>query len=399
MIRRDYLIVGAGVGGVSACEGIREHDAKGSILLAGAEHELPYHRPQLFPQILGKGKINADKLHVHNAEWFKKKRIDLRLGTVVTQFNLERKIAVLANGQAVEFKKACLATGCRARRPQVAGANVGNVFYLRSLRDVLGLQEILETEKEIVIVGGGRVACEVAAWLSERQKIHLTLMHRGKGLLGRYLDEESSVWLADHFADRKVKLLLNETLNGFEGRTVIRNVQTKSGQRVAAQAAIVAIGVDMNNGLFLNTPLNYSGGTPVNDFLETEEKGVFAVGDIALFPDRIFGGQRRVEQWHCAMEQGRVAGANMTGRKRIKWEYTPHLSTEIFDLRFDFVGDFSKPATRFEITGDRKKEKFIVRHYHLAALMGVSLCNQPEDKVEAAMAEIRECPREVKRYD
>jgi NAD(P)H-nitrite reductase large subunit len=399
MIRRDYLIVGAGVGGVSACEGIREHDAKGSIMLVGAEHELPYHRPQLFPQILGKGKVNHDKLHVHDTDWFKRKHIDLRLGTIVTQFNLERKIAVLANGQAVEFKKACLATGGRARRPQVAGATLGNVFYLRSLKDVLGLQEILETEKEIFVVGGGRVACEVAAFLSQRSKMNVSLLHRGKGMLGRYLDEESSVWLAERYAKEGVKMLLNEQLNGFEGRTVVRNVQTKSGQRFTAQAAVVAIGVDMNNGLFLNTPLNYPNGTPVNDYLETEEKGVYAVGDIALFPDRIFGGQRRMEQWHCAIAQGHVAGANMTGRKRIKWEYVPHHSTAVFDLRFDFVGDFSKPATRVELVGDRAKQKFIVRHFHLAALTGVSLCNQPEEKLEAAKAEIRDWPREIKRYD
>lgn len=384
---------------MSACEGIREHDAKGSIMLVGAEHELPYHRPQLFPQILGKGKVNADKLQVHDADWFKKKHIDLRLGTIVTQFNLERKVAVLASGQAVEFKKACLATGGRARKPQVAGSNLGNVFYLRSLKDVLGLQEIIETEREIFVVGGGRIACEVAAFLSQRSKMHVSMLHRGKGLLGRWLDEESSTWLAERFADEGVKMLLNEQLNGFEGRTVVRNVQTKSGQRFTAQAAVVALGVDMNNGLFLNTPLNYPSGTPVNDYLETEEKGVFAVGDIALFPDRIFGGQRRMEQWSCAIAQGQVAGANMTGRKRIKWEYVPHTSTSVFDLHFDFVGDFSKPATRVELAGDRAKNKFIVRHFHLAALTGVSLCNQPAEKVETAKTEVRDWPREIKRYD
>jgi NADPH-dependent 2,4-dienoyl-CoA reductase/sulfur reductase-like enzyme len=399
MIRRDYLIVGAGIGGVSACEGIREHDPKGSILMVGAEHELPYHRPQLFPQVLAKGKISAEKLHPHDAEWFKKKHIDLRLGTVVTQFNLERKLAVLGNGQAVEFKKACLATGCRARRPQVAGANLGNVFYLRSLRDVQGFAEILETEKEIVIVGGGRIASEVAAILSQRPKTNVTLMHRGKGLLGRFLDEESSVWLAELYASQGVNLMLNETLNGFEGRTIVRNVQTKSGNRIGASMALVALGAEMNNGLFLNTPLNYPNGTPVNDYLETEEKGVYAVGDIALFPDRVYGGQRRIEQWENAVAQGQIAGANMTGRKRTKWETLPHTSVSVFDLHFDFVGDYSKPATRVEVIGDRAKKKFIIRHFHLAALMGVSHCNQPADKIEAAKAELREWPREVKRYD
>jgi 3-phenylpropionate/trans-cinnamate dioxygenase ferredoxin reductase component len=399
MIRCDYLIVGAGIGGVSVCEGIREHDAKGSIMLVGAEHELPYHRPQLFPQILAKGKISPDKLHPHDADWFKKKKIDLRLGTIVTQFNLERHLAVLANGQAVEFKKACLATGCRARRPQVAGANLGNVFYLRSLRDLLGLQEILGSEKEIVIVGGGLVACEVAAHLSHRPKIRISLMHRGKGLLGRFLDEETSIWLAERFAKEGVKMLLGETLNGFEGRTVLRNVQTKSGQRYSAQVAICAVGADMNNGLFLNTPLNYPAGTPVNDYLETEEKGVYAIGDIALFPDRIFGGQRRIEHWQNAIDQGHLAGANMTGRKRLKWECTPHVATTLFDLHFDFVGDYTRPPTRVEITGDRKKGKFIARHYHLATLLAVTLCNEKPEKVEAAKTEVKETPREVKRYD
>jgi 3-phenylpropionate/trans-cinnamate dioxygenase ferredoxin reductase subunit len=399
MIRRDYLIVGAGIGGVSACEGIREHDPKGSILMVGAEHELPYHRPQLFPQILAKGKITPDKLHPHDAEWFKKKHVDLRLGTIVTQFNLERKLAVLANGQAVEFKKACLATGNRAKRPQVAGYNLGNVFYLRSLRDVQGLAEILETEKEIVIVGGGRIACEVASILSQRQKMAVTILHRGKGLLGKFLDEESSLWLTETYASHGVKLMLSETLNGFEGRTVVRNVQTKSGQRIGASVALVALGSEMNNGLFLNTPLNYPNGTPVNDYLETEEKGIYAVGDIALFPDRVYGGQRRIEQWENAVAQGRVAGANMTGRKRIKWDTMPHTATSVYDLHFDFVGDYSKPFTRIELVGDRAKKKIIVKHFHLSALMAVSLCNQPADKVEAAKTELREWPREVKRYD
>jgi 3-phenylpropionate/trans-cinnamate dioxygenase ferredoxin reductase subunit len=161
----------------------------------------------------------------------------------------------------------------------------------------------------------------------------------------------------------------------------------------------VAIGAEMNNGLFLNTPLNYPNGTPVNDYLETEEKGIYAIGDISLFPDRVFGGQRRIEQWQNAIDQGRIAGANMTGRKRIKWECLPHISVHVFDLHFDFVGDFSKPPTRVEIVGDRSKKKFIVRHFHLAALMGVVLCNQTADKIEAAKTEVREWPREVKRYD
>ena len=399
MIRRDYLIVGAGVGGASVCEGIREHDPKGSIMLVGAEVALPYHRPRLFPSILGKSAPAPDKALMHDAAWFAKHHIDLRLDTIVTQFNLERKQAVLANGQAVEFKKACLATGSRARRPQVAGYNLGNIMYLRSVRDVLALREVLELEKEIVVVGGGRIAAETAAILSARPKANVTLIHRGKHMWNRWLDEETGAWLDGIYAEHGVKMMLGETLNGFEGRTVLRNVQTKSGQRFAAQLAIVAVGAEMNNGLFLNTPLNYPLGTPVNEGLETDEKGVFAIGDIALFPDKLFGGQRRIEQWAAAVAQGLVAGANMTGKKRVKWDWMPHHSSAVFDLHFDFVGDFSKPTTRIEIDGDRAKKKFVVRQFHLNALMNVVMCNQPPEKVEAAKTLVREFPREVKRYE
>jgi NADPH-dependent 2,4-dienoyl-CoA reductase/sulfur reductase-like enzyme len=394
MIRRDYLIVGAGAAGISACEGIREHDKKGTIMLVGNESALPYQRPQLFGSLLRKsGHNSVEKLCVHDATWFQKHHIDLRLDTFTTQFNIERRLAVLGNGQAVEFRKAMLATGSRARRPQVAGANLGNVFYLRSLRDVQALREIAESEPQVVIIGGGFIALETAALLAQLPKVQVTLVHRATQLWLRTLGPEAATWFGEYLVSHGIKLLLGETLNGFEGRTVLRNVQTKSGQRFAAGLAIVALGAEPNLGLVINTPLAYPHGTPVNEYLETDEKGIFAAGDIASYPDKILGGVRRVEHWEAAVAQGRVAGANMTGKKRIKFEYLPHATSTVFDLHFDFVGDFSRPPTRIEFEGDLAKKKFVVRSYQMSALMAVALCNQPAEKVEAAKTQLREWPR------
>ncbi len=393
MIRRDYLIVGAGIGGVSVCEGIREHDKKGTILLAGNETALPYHRPQLFKSQLGKRQGAPDQVLVHDAAWFAKNHIELRLDTLVTQINLERHIAVLGNGQAIEFRKACMAMGSRARRPQVAGGNLGNVFYLRTLRDVQALREVADLTHEIAIVGGGFIALEAAALLSQLPKARVSLMHRAPHLWSRYLGPDLGAWLAEYYAAHGVKLMLNQSLSGFEGRTVLKNIATKSGDRFPAGIAIVALGAEPNLGLVANTPLAYPHGTPVNEYLETDEKGIFAVGDIASFPDKIFGSVRRVEHWPCAIEQGHVAGANMSGKKRVKFDYLPHYSSTVFDLHFDFVGDFSKPATRLEIEGDREKKKFLVRHFVLGHLVGVAFCNKPAEKIEAAKAELRAWPR------
>jgi NADPH-dependent 2,4-dienoyl-CoA reductase/sulfur reductase-like enzyme len=330
---------------------------------------------------------------VQDAAWFAKNHIDLRLDTLVTQFNVERHLAVLGNGQAVEFRKALLATGGRARRLQVAGANLGNVFYLRTLRDVLALREIAETEHQIVIIGGGFIALETAALLAQLPKAHVTLLHRGLSLWPRMLGPELSASLGEQLTGHGVKLMLGETLNGFEGRTVLKNIQTKSGQRFGAGLAIVALGTEPNLGLVLNTPLSYPHGTPVNEYLETDEKGIFAVGDIASYPDKILGGVRRVEHWDAAVAQGRVAGANMSGKKRTKFEYLPHAASTVFDLHFDFVGDFSRPPTRVEVEGDAAKKKFIVRSYQIQALMGVALCNQSPERIEAAKQQLREWPR------
>jgi 3-phenylpropionate/trans-cinnamate dioxygenase ferredoxin reductase subunit len=396
MIRRDYLIVGAGAGGISACEGIREHDKKGTIMLVGNEIALPYQRPLLFGSLLRKtGNHAIEKLCVHDAAWFHKHHVDLRLDTFVTQFNIERHLAVLGNGQAVEFRKALLATGSRARRPQVAGGNLGNVFYLRSVRDVQALREIAETEHQIVIIGGGFIALETASLLAQLPKAQVTLLHRAP-LWSRTLGPEASVWLGEYLAKQGIKLMIGETLNGFEGRTVLRNVQTKSGLRFPAGLAIVAVGAEPNLGLVLNTPLAYPHGTPVNEYLETDEKGIFAAGDVAAYPDKILGGVRRVEHWNAAVAQGHVAGQNMTGKKRIKFEYLPHASSALFDLHFDFLGDFTRPPTRIEFEGDLAKKKFIVRAFQLNALMGVALCNQTPEKVEAAKTQLREWPRSKK---
>jgi 3-phenylpropionate/trans-cinnamate dioxygenase ferredoxin reductase subunit len=400
MIRRDYLIVGAGVAGVSACEGLREHDKKGTIMLVGNETTPPYHRPMMLKAHLSKGAPGpVEKLLAHDAAWYAKNHIDLRLDTIVTQFNLERHLAVLSNGQAVEFRKAIMATGSRAKRPQVAGGNLGNVFYPRSIRDVQALREVADLEHQIVIVGGGIIAAETASLFAKFPKAHVSLMHRGTALWNKLLDAESAAWLTGIFAENGVKLMLGESLNGFEGRTVLKNVQTKSGQRFAAGLAVVAFGAEPNLGLVANTPLAYPHGTPVNEYLETDEKGIFAAGDIAAFPDKIFGGARRVDHWSCAIEQGRTAGANMSGKKRIKWDWMPHFFSTVFDLHFDFVGDFSRPTTRVELEGDRTKKKFIVRQYALNQLMNVILVNQSPEKVEAAKTQVREWPRGKKEQE
>lgn len=395
MIQRDYLIIGAGIGGAGVCEALREYDAKGSVTLVGNESTLPYHRPRLLTSLLAaqpaaQPAANAAALEsiLHlTPEWYAEHHIELRLETLVTQINLERRLAVLNTGQVIEFRKACLAMGSRPRRPQLAGAALGNVTYIRTVRDVLALREIAADAKGIVIIGGGLIAGEAACALRSLGLNNIRIMCRTPFLWQQWLDAETARWLTRFFEENGVPVV-NETLNGFEGKTILRNIATKSGNRLPAGLAIVATGAELNLGLVANTPLGSPNGTPVNDYLETDEKGIYAVGDIALYPDAIFGGVRRAGHWESTLEQARVAGGNITAKKRQKYKNLPAHTSTVFGLRFEFIGDFQQPPVRFEIEGERASRQFTARYFQGSKLMGMLLCNQPAEASAAAKEEV-----------
>jgi 3-phenylpropionate/trans-cinnamate dioxygenase ferredoxin reductase subunit len=182
---------------------------------------------------------------------------------------------------------------------------------------------------------------------------------------------------------------MGESLNGFEGKTVLRNIQTKSGNRFPVGLAVVACGAEPNLDLVRNTPLAGPHGSPVTEYLETEEKGIFAVGDLAFYPDRVMGGVRRQTHWENARSQGLIAGANMTGKKRIRYEQVPYFWTEMFDLRMDFVGDFSVLPTRVELQGTYAKKKFVARYCQGDKLRAILLCQQAQRDVDSAKTQLR----------
>ena len=388
MIQRDYLIIGAGIGGASACEGLRKYDKRGTVTLVGGEALPPYKRWMLSKSFMREKTPPLKQLSQFDERWLGKHKVEARLGTIVTQLNIDRRVAVLGNGESIEFNKACLAMGSRPVRPPVAGVGLGNVIYLRTVRDALALREMADLEKTVIVVGGGLLACEASASL-RRMKLKVTLMHRNMHLLNRYLDSDTGAWLTGYFAKQGITMLLGESLNGFEGKTVLRNVQTKSGNRVAAGLAVVACGAEPNLELVRNTPLSGPHGSPVTDYLETEEKGIYAIGDLAFYPDRIMGGMRRQTHWENAREQGLIAGANMTGKKRIRYERIPYFWTEMFDLKMDFVGDFSITPTRVDLRGTYAKKKFAASYYQGDKLRAVLLCNMPPRDTESAKTKLR----------
>src|SRR3954465_5466853 len=103
MIQRDYLIIGSGIAGASACEGLRKYDKRGSVTLVGAEVSHPYKRWMLSKDFLREKTAAAKKPTLLGPEGFCPHKIETRFGDVVTQLNIERRLAVLGNGESIEF--------------------------------------------------------------------------------------------------------------------------------------------------------------------------------------------------------------------------------------------------------------------------------------------------------
>jgi len=109
MIQRDYLIIGSGIGGGSACESIRKYDKRGSVTLVGAETYHPYKRWMLSKSFLRDKTPPLKKMPCLDPKWYDSHKIETRMAAMVTQINIDRRLAVLGNGETIEFNKACLA--------------------------------------------------------------------------------------------------------------------------------------------------------------------------------------------------------------------------------------------------------------------------------------------------
>ena len=180
MIQRDYLIIGTGIGGASACEGVRKHDKRGSVTIVGAEIMPTYNRWMLSKDFLREKTAPLKKLGYFDQRWFDSHKIETRFATIVKQFNIERRLAVLGNGESIEFNKACLAMGSRPVRPRGSwhGAFPPTTPLTSQMMLLFGVFATVAVNcsvcpgSRLVLVGGESVIVTSAGPLIEKFELH-----------------------------------------------------------------------------------------------------------------------------------------------------------------------------------------------------------------------------------
>ena len=134
MTKPTFVIVGASLAGAKAAEELRTSGFDGRIVLIGAEPERPYERPPLTKDYL-RGESERDQAHVHPEDFYPKQEIELVTGVSVTAVEPGRSQVTLDDGRSLGYDRLLLATGAEPRRQQVPGADLDDIYYMRTLAD------------------------------------------------------------------------------------------------------------------------------------------------------------------------------------------------------------------------------------------------------------------------
>ena len=369
----DYVIVGGGLAGVSAVDGIREMDPDGLIAMFADEPDPPYHRPPLSKEFLLAEGAPRELLHVKPQRWFEEQTgLALFKNNPVTRLDARALTVHPTDGGPVRGQRILIATGGRPRRLEIPGSGLDGVAMLRTAGDSEQLREAARDAKRVVLVGAGFIGMELASTLSKIDT-RVTVVELEPQVWRRVFPEAVSGFLRRYFEQRGVGFHLGRGVAAFAGEDRLSGVVLDGGEEIAADLAIVGVGMTPNDGLGAEAGLAVRDGIIVDGFGETTAAHIYAAGDVARFPDPVRGGLARVEHWDHARAQGRHVGRNMAGA-RDPFDHLSYFFTNVFDLSINVFGE-TAAAERTIISGEMGSGRSIIYCVAEDRLAGTVLIN------------------------
>jgi NADPH-dependent 2,4-dienoyl-CoA reductase/sulfur reductase-like enzyme len=338
--RFDLVIVGGGLASARAIKSFRESGGQGSIALISRDATLPYHRPPLSKKFL-RGETDEEPL-VEDETFYAEHGVEVMLETAVSSVDV-RDRAVELDSERIEYRRLLLATGAWPRRLAVSGADLENVFTLRTVANSKSIREAAANAQRAVVVGAGFIGMEVAASLRQIGKA-VSQIHLGRWLFDQLGVEQLSDELAALYESNGVQLVLGHEVEAFHGNGRLEAVTTKSGRQVDADLAVVGIGVDPVTDFLEGSGIELENGIVVNERFETNIPDVFAAGDVANFFDPLFQRRRRIEHWSNANYQGMEVGKVLAGGEG-GFDTVSTFFTEVFGITINVFGDARRDAS------------------------------------------------------
>jgi len=373
-----YLVVGNGVAGNSAAETIRRIDPAGKILIFSRERYHFYYTPAL-PEYLA-GEKQLKDFTLHNAQWYERNRIDLYLETEVTRIDFREKTAQTQKGGEFSFHTLLLACGGKSFLPPIPGSSSPGVFTLRTFDDAQAIAKAAREAKKAVVIGGGLLGLEAGNGL-RKSGLEVWVVEFFPRLLPRQTDLPGAALLQRQMEEMGFRFFLGaKTREIAAGKKELR-VLLEGGQELAADLVLISAGVRPEVSLAQALGLPVDKGIKVDDRMYTGLDGIYAAGDPVEHRGRFYG------IWPAAMEQGRVAGANMAGQERLYSGTVPSNSLKVAGIDLVAAGEID-PEGKMESTVIRDEARKIYRKlvWQEECIVGAMLLGDTRGKEEIQKA-------------
>ena len=357
--KKNFIIVGGGLAGVSAAEELRKQGFDGTIQLIGKEPHAPYIRPPLSKGYLN-GSDGLDAVFVHPDSWYAENNIELLTNTKAYGVNSRDHEVTVDGGKPLHYDKLLLATGSSPRLLTIDGAELGGVHYLRTLDDSKALhKELSGGGRNLVLIGSGWIGMEVGA-TARTLGNDVTILEQVPIPLANAIGDELGMMFHDLHKEQGVDMRMSVVVDKIVGsHGKVAGVQLKTGEVIPADLVLIGVGAVPNVALADDAGIITENGIVVDQAMQTSDPDIFAAGDVANAFHPLANMRLRSEHWANALNEGPAAARGMLGQNE-SFEDIPYFYTDQFDVGMEYsgYGPMTKGA-KVVYRGNREGREFI----------------------------------------
>jgi NADPH-dependent 2,4-dienoyl-CoA reductase/sulfur reductase-like enzyme/nitrite reductase/ring-hydroxylating ferredoxin subunit len=330
----SVVIVGAGPAGAACAETLRHRGYSGAVTLVGAEDPGPVDRPNLSKDYLA-GSAPEEWIPLRGADFYAEQRIELLPVDPAVRLDAGDRRLTLQSGRTLSYGVLVLATGAEPRRLAIPGADRPHVRTLRTLADSRALVARAAEARRAVVIGASFIGLEAAAALRQRG-LEVDVVGPEAVPLARVMGDEIGAFVRRRHEEHGVRFHMGRTPKAVEED----GVALDDGVRLPADLVVVGVGVTPRTALAEAAGLAVANGIVVDSRLRTSDEHVYAVGDVARYPDPRAGDAVRIEHFVVAERQGQAAARAILGGGET-YRDVPFFWSQHYDLTLNSVGHAS----------------------------------------------------------